>query len=90
MKKFNKKEVVKDIKSRIFENFKIKLLCLLLAFVMYFSVSIFQRSTKIYSSDLKIVDLKDYLIISNNIPENIKIIAKDKPQVFNRFCHILD
>ena len=84
MKKFNKKEVVKDIKSRIFENFKIKLLCLLLAFVMYFSVSIFQRSTKIYSSDLKIVDLKDYLIISNNIPENIKIIAKDKPQVFNK------
>jgi YbbR domain-containing protein len=84
MKKFKKDEVVKDIKSRIFENFKVKILCFFLAIVMYFSVSIFQRSTKIYSSDLKIEDLKDYLVISNNIPQNIKIIAKDKQQVFNK------
>ena len=84
MKKFKKNEMVKDIKSRIFENFKIKVLCFFLAFALYFTVSIFQRSTKIYSSNLKIVDLKDYLIISNKIPENIKIIAKDKPQILNK------
>ncbi len=84
MKKFNKNEVVKDLKSKIFANFKIKIMCFFLAFTMFFFISIFQRSTKIYSSDLKIENLKDYLVISNNIPENIKIIAKDKQDVFNK------
>lgn len=84
MKRFDKKVVVKDIKSKIFDNFKIKIICFILAIIMYFSVSLFQRNTQIYSSNLIIDNLQDYLIISNNIPENIKIIATDKEKVLNK------
>lgn len=84
MKKFDKNVVVKDIKSKIFDNFKIKIICFILAILMYFSVSLFQRNTEIYSSNLSVENLEDYLIISNNIPENIRIIAKDKQDVLNK------
>ncbi len=84
MKKFDKNVVVKDIKSKIFDNFKIKVICFILAISMYFSVSLIQRDTNIYSSNLNIENLEDYLVISNNIPENIRIIAKDKRDVLNK------
>lgn len=79
-----KKNTGDEIKSSFFNNFKIKLLCLLLAVLMYFSISIFQRNTKIYTTNLQVDNLKDYLVIANRVPETIRIIAKDKKDVFDK------
>ena len=84
MKKLNKGNVVKNIKIKIFENFKIKVICFILAIAMYFSIAIFQRNIKTYSADLKITGLKDYLVISTKIPRTVKIIARDKQEVFDK------
>jgi len=84
MKKINKEYVVKDLKSRIFEDFSIKLVCFLLAIFMYFLTSLhFHRTTVTYSSPLKIENLKNYYVLRNKLPEYIKIIASDKPSTFS-------
>ena len=82
--KSGKKNAGNEIRSSFFNNFKVKLLCFFLAILMYFSISIFQRSTKIYNTNLRIDNLKDYLVIANRIPETIRIIAKDKKDVFDK------
>jgi len=84
MKKFNKGKVVKNIKTGFFENYKIKLACFFLAILMYFTIGFLQRSTKTFSSELKITNLRDYLVIANELPEMVKIIAKDKKNVFDK------
>jgi len=84
MKKINKENVVKDLKSRIFDDFTIKLVCFLLAIFMYFVTSLhFHRTTVTYSSPLKVENLKNYYVLRNKLPENIKIIASDKPATFS-------
>ncbi|MBN2546120.1 MAG: YbbR-like domain-containing protein [Spirochaetes bacterium] len=84
MKKFNKEHVVKDLKVKIFEDFSIKIICFLLAILMYILTSLFfHRTTHTYSSPLKVENLKNYYVLRNKLPENIKIIASDKPSSFS-------
>lgn len=84
MKKFNKNKIIDNIKVVIFRDFRIKVTCFLLAIAMFLAISILQRHTKTYPSKLKIVGLRDYFVISNNIPDTVKIIAKDNPDVFDK------
>ena len=84
MKNFNKNVFFKNIGKKIFENFKIKIACFVLGVAMFFIIGIFQRSTKTYSCQLKIIGLKDYLVISNRIPRTVKVIARDKGRVFDK------
>lgn len=85
MKKFSNNKFFKKITEKIFINFKIKFICFILAILMYLTVSLFiQRITKTYTAKFKIVNLKDYLIIANDLPETIKINATDKPEIFDK------
>lgn len=86
MKKYDKKLfILRNVHSKIFRNFRTKFICFLLAIALYFSVAFFmQRSTKTYTTNLKISNLRDHLVISNNMPEKVRIIARDKPRVFNK------
>ncbi len=79
-----KENLVNNIKFMIFNNFKIKLICCLLAIGVYFAVGFFQRNTKTYTSELEIVKLKDFLTISNPIPDTIKITVKDKTSILEK------
>jgi len=84
MKRFNKDKLIDIIKAAIFNDFRIKMTCFLLAIAMFLAISILQRHTKTYSSKLKIVGLRDYYVIANDIPNTVKIIARDKPDVFDK------
>lgn len=84
MKKFNKKKVVTDIRTIIFRNFKVKIICFLLAIAMYIAISWLQQSPKTYSTELKVENLRDYLVISTNLPETVKITVREKPNVFDK------
>ena len=85
MTMFNKDKIAGNIISRFFDNFKIKLLCFLLALGLYLSVGLFvQRVSKTYTVNIKIENLKENLVISNNIPKTVKITVKDKPDVFDK------
>jgi YbbR domain-containing protein len=88
MKKFDIKKIASLLRSKLFENFRIKLICFLLAVAMFFSISIFQRNTKTFSADLRIVGLKDYFVIANELPDIVKIIAKDKKDVFDKLTDV--
>ncbi|HOV15172.1 MAG TPA: CdaR family protein [Spirochaetota bacterium] len=83
-KKWNKKDFLKDLKKLFLENLNIKLICLLLAIATYLLIGIFQKNEKSYNCKLNVVGLKDYLSIENEIPDNVKIIAKDKQKVLDK------
>lgn len=51
---------------------------------MYFLIGISQRSEKSFSVKLQVEGLKDYFIISNNIPDTLKIIARDKKNILDK------
>ena len=84
MKLLNKKEFIKDLRKIFFENLNIKIICLLLAIAAYLLIGVFQKNERSYNCKLSIVGLKDYLSIENELPENVKVIAKDKQKILDK------
>ena len=68
-------------------NLKIKIYCFLLAIAVYFLIGFFQTQNKTYTVNLKIENLKDYLVISNPLPETVKIVVRDKISVFDKISN---
>ena len=78
-----------DFKSTKFTNLflekiNIKIICLILAIAMYIFIGYIQRADKVFSCKLKITGLNDSFVITNNIPEIIKVTVKDKQYVLDR------
>ena len=74
----NKDKFFKKLKEKIFEDFKIKLLCFALAVATFVIISFIQKSEKVFSCPLTVKGLKENFIISTPIPETVKVIVKDK------------
>jgi hypothetical protein len=88
MAMFNKEKIIGTLINKFFEDFKIKLLCFLLALGLYLSVGLFIQSTsKTYTVGIKIENLKENLVIANNIPKTVKIVVKDKPDVIDKISN---
>lgn len=84
--KMNKKvdNVFSSLTTVIKRNFVVKLVCFFLALVLYVFVSFSEQAEKTFVKKLQVEGLSENLIISNSIPENIKIIVKDKKKVINK------
>jgi YbbR domain-containing protein len=80
----NKNNFSKILKKIFFENIKIKIICFILAIITYLLVGYFQRSEKIFYTKLNIIDLKETLTISNELPSSIKITIRDKNKVLEK------
>jgi hypothetical protein len=80
----NKKNIKNTLKRMLFENIKIKLLCFVLAVITYILIGFFQRDEKIFSCKLQVTGLKSPFTISNEIPDYIKIVIKDKPRIIDK------
>lgn len=65
-------------------NFTVKLACFFLALILYVFVAFSEQTEKTFVKKLQIENLRDDLIISNSIPENIKVIVRDKKKVINK------
>lgn len=65
-------------------NFTVKLACFFLALILYVFVAFSEQAEKTFVKKLRIDNLRDDLIISNSIPENIKVIIRDKKKVINK------
>ena len=85
MKK-NKKasDIFSSVVAIVRHNFSIKLVCFVLALILYVLVAFSEQSEKTFVKKLQINGLREDLIISNSLPENIKIIVKDKKKVLNK------
>ena len=77
MKK-NKKasDIFSSVVAIVRHNFSIKLVCFVLALILYVLVAFSEQSEKTFVKKLQINGLREDLIISNSLPENIKIIVK--------------
>ncbi|OHD20689.1 MAG: hypothetical protein A2Y34_14150 [Spirochaetes bacterium GWC1_27_15] len=74
----------KNLKKIFYENLNIKIICFILAIVTYFFIGVLQRNEKTFSCNLKLIGLKDYLIISNEMPSTVKVIVKDKKKTIDK------
>lgn len=79
----NKKNEFKFVKfdykkahSFITKRFHIKLLCLLMAFILFFYVRYQQEFSKDYIARLDIINIPSKLLIANNIQENITVTVR--------------
>ena len=72
IKKFDYKKVYNLITKR----FHIKLLCLLMAFILFLYVRYQQEFSKDYIAKLQILNVPSKLLIANNINENITITVR--------------
>jgi YbbR domain-containing protein len=84
--KMNKKvgNIFSFITEHMHRNFSVKLICFLLALILYVFVAFSEQTEKTFVKKLQINGLSENLIISNSLPENIKIIVKDKKKVINK------
>lgn len=82
--KHKKKNFLDVLKKRLFVDMKIKLFCLGLAVTMYVLISFSQLSEKTFVKKINITGLKSDLVISNNIPDSVKFIVKDKKNIIER------
>lgn len=82
--KADKKEIFSRLKGMFSRDLNIKVICFLLAIVMYFLIGLSQRSEKTFIAPLRVTGLRDYYIISNSIPDTLKITAKDKKNVLDK------
>lgn len=79
----NNKNKIKFIKfdykkaySFITKKFHIKLLCLIMAFILFFYVRYQQEFSKDYIAKLDIINIPSKLLIANNIQENITVTVR--------------
>lgn len=79
----NNKNKIKFIKfdykkaySFIIKKFHIKLLCLIMAFILFFYVRYQQEFSKDYIAKLDVINIPSKLLIANNIQENITITVR--------------
>lgn len=70
--------------EKFLQDINVKLVCLLFAIMMYLLIAFSELSEKTFIKKLEIVGLKSDLIISSPVPENIKIVVKDKKKVVNK------
>ncbi len=84
--KMNKKvgDIFSFFTEHIQRNFSVKLICFFLALILYVFVAFSEQTEKTFVKKLQINGLSENLIISNSLPENIKIIVKDKKKVINK------
>lgn len=84
--KMNKKvsTIFSSFTEFVFRNFTVKLACFFLALILYVFVAFSEQAEKTFVKKLRIDNLRDDLIISNSIPENIKVIIRDKKKVINK------
>ncbi len=84
--KMNKKvsNIFSSFTELVRRNFTVKLACFFLALILYVFVAFSEQAEKTFVKKLQIDGLRDDLIISNSIPENIKVIVKDKKKVINK------
>ncbi|HOJ63700.1 MAG TPA: CdaR family protein [Spirochaetota bacterium] len=87
MKKINpevKKNFFKRVKDLIFVDFKIKVICLSLAITTFVIISYIQTNEKVFSCPLTVVGLKENFIISNQIPDKIKVTVKNRQNILDK------
>lgn len=78
----NKRSELKSIKgykkiyNLITKRFQIKLLCLLMAFILFLYVRYQQEFSKDYIAKLDIINIPSKLLIANNVQENITITVR--------------
>jgi YbbR domain-containing protein len=82
--KRNNRDLVTRARQIIVENFHIKIICFVLALVMYFTINYFQQSEKTFSCNLQVTGLRHYLVLSNDVPEQVKVTVRDKPAVLDQ------
>ena len=83
MKKYDKKDITREIKKNFLENFRIKVICFFLAIAVYVAFGFFQLNEKSFNCRLNITGLSDNYIITGDIPSTVKVIVKDKQKVLN-------
>ncbi|MCG8568594.1 MAG: CdaR family protein [Spirochaetes bacterium] len=72
------------IKDTISKDFNIKIICFFLAIVTYLLIGFSQRSERTFSLNYQIEGLKDYYIISNEIPDALRVIVRDKQNILDK------
>jgi YbbR domain-containing protein len=88
MKKYDKKNITKKIKNNFLENFNIKIICFVIAIAIYIAVGFFQLNEKTYYCRLNVTGLNENHIITNIIPETVKVIVKDKQKILNNLSEV--
>jgi YbbR domain-containing protein len=83
MKKYNKKNISTKLKMNFFDKFHIKIICFIFAIAAFFMVSYLERHEKVFICKLNISGLKDNNILSNDIPEKVKVIVRDKQKILD-------
>lgn len=87
MKKFKpqiKKRFINIIKEALFKDIKIKVVCFGLAFATFVVISFVQTNEKVFSCPLNIKGLKENFVISNQLPETIKVTVKNKQSIIDK------
>jgi YbbR domain-containing protein len=82
-KKFNLRLFLKTLRSRLFDDFRVKLLALILAITMYVLIGVIQRNTETYAVPIQVRGLPEFLVVASEMPETAKIVVRDKQKVLS-------
>ncbi len=70
-------------KSKFLSDIPTKLICFLIAAVMYIIVSFYQRSEKIIYKPISILGLKNTITIASTVPDKVAIKIRDRKKVLD-------
>ncbi|OHD40682.1 MAG: hypothetical protein A2015_10895 [Spirochaetes bacterium GWF1_31_7] len=80
----DKKKFYDNIRNRILTDINIKITCFILAVIMYVLVSFSQLSEKSFTKKINIKGMKGDFVISNNLPDSVRFVIKDKKRIIER------
>ena len=81
------KNINKTIKERFLKDFRVKIICFLLALFSFIFIGIIQRDDQSFVCNLEVEGIEDGLVISNSIPTNIKITVYDRKVVLSKISN---
>lgn len=84
MRSKDKIKLFETLKNTFLVDINIKLLCFLLAVVFYIFVAYSQLSEKTFVTKIEIKGSDSSLVISNSLPETVKVVLSDKKSVLDK------